>query len=307
MRVSVIIPTYNHRDYVLQTLDSVFAQTFEDYEIIVINDGSPDDSAEVLQPLTDAGKIRYFEQANAGQSAARNRGLAVATGEFIAFLDDDDLWPPDKLRWQVEFLDEHPDVAVIGGSVQPIDGQGEKVMYELFYQKPLTLESLFRGSPFVSPGQTVIRTEALRKIGGLNEKLWGVDDYDMWFQLLKSETIEVRPQLSLCYRYHSANASNNRMKMFHNVLKVVHTELPHARATLRTRLVRETYRSLYPGVGTPAISRLRIHKLSSLSGALQEVKALSHFMLPALRDHKLTGMMLRDCVPNTLKKKKSSK
>ena len=94
--VSVIIPTYNHVDYVAETLETVFAQTFGDYEVIVVNDGSPDGTAEVLRPSREAGRIRYIEQANAGQAAARNRGLAEARGEFIAFLDDDDLWPPDK-------------------------------------------------------------------------------------------------------------------------------------------------------------------------------------------------------------------
>ena len=113
--VSVIIPTYKHQDFVLATLDSVFAQTFTDYEVIVINDGSPDDTAEVLLPLAEAGRIRYIEQKNTGQSIARNRGIAEAQGEFIALLDDDDLWPPDKLEWQVEALRRQPDVALIAG------------------------------------------------------------------------------------------------------------------------------------------------------------------------------------------------
>src|ERR1700719_2929443 len=99
--VSVIIPTYNHRDFVLDAIESVFAQTFTDYEVIVVNDGSPDDTASVLAPLASAGRIRYLEQANAGQGAARNRGIAQARGEFIALLDDDDRWPADKLEWQV--------------------------------------------------------------------------------------------------------------------------------------------------------------------------------------------------------------
>ena len=307
MRVSVIIPTYNHRDYVLQTLDSVFAQTFEDYEIIVINDGSPDDTSELLRPLGDEGKIRYFEQANAGQAAGRNRGLALSKGEFIAFLDDDDLWPPDKLRWQVEFLDAHPDVAVIGGAVQPINDAGVKLMEEISHDAPITFESLFSGCPFVSPGQTLIRKGALEKVGGLNENLWGVDDYDMWFQLLKSETIEARPQLGLCYRYHSSNASNNRRKMFDNVWKVVRAELLHARPARRAHLVRETYRSLYKGVGNPAISYLRVHKLASLPGVMREVKALSLFFWPAVRDRRLRQTMWQESVPNVFKTRKSPK
>ncbi len=83
--VSVVIPTYKHAEYVLATLESVFAQTFTSYEVIVVNDGSPDNTAAKLQPLVDAGRIRYFEQPNAGQSAARNRGLAEARGSSWHF------------------------------------------------------------------------------------------------------------------------------------------------------------------------------------------------------------------------------
>ena len=108
LTVSVIVPTYKHRDFVLATLDSVFAQTFTDYEVIVVNDGSPDDTADVLRPLAEAGRIRYVEQENQGQAAARNRGIAQARGEFVALLDDDDLWPPDKLEWQVGCLRADP-------------------------------------------------------------------------------------------------------------------------------------------------------------------------------------------------------
>src|SRR4051794_22002333 len=113
--VSVIIPTYKHRDYVLRTLESVFAQTFTDYEIIVVNDGSPDDTADVLRPLVEAGRIRYIEQPNAGQASARNRGIAEARGEFIAMLDDDDLWPAGKLEWQVAEMHRDSDAVVIYG------------------------------------------------------------------------------------------------------------------------------------------------------------------------------------------------
>jgi len=123
-RVTVIIPVYGHRDHVLAALESVFSQTFKDFEVIVVNDGSPDDSAELLRPLASAGKIRYIEQENRGQAAARNRGLSEATGEFVALLDDDDQWPADKLEWQVAYLDASPDVGVVGGRAQNFTERG---------------------------------------------------------------------------------------------------------------------------------------------------------------------------------------
>jgi glycosyltransferase involved in cell wall biosynthesis len=114
-RVSVVIPTYRRQDMIIDTLESVFLQTFQDFEVIVVNDGSPDETAELLAPLAASGRIRYLEQPNQGQAAARHRGLEEATGEFIAFLDDDDLWPPDKLEWQVAYLERNPSIAAVGG------------------------------------------------------------------------------------------------------------------------------------------------------------------------------------------------
>ena len=96
-RVSVIIPAYNRADLIEETLDSVFAQTYRDYEIIVVDDGSTDDTRAVLAPLAAAGKLRYTYQENAGLPAARNTGIRMAAGQYVAFLDSDDLFTPDKL------------------------------------------------------------------------------------------------------------------------------------------------------------------------------------------------------------------
>src|ERR1041384_5249526 len=149
---SVIIPTFKHEEYVLGTLESVFAQTMRDYEVIVVNDGSPDGTSERLRPLVEGGRIRYFEQANAGQAPARNRGLKEARGEFVAFLDDDDLWPADKLQWQVQAMKEDATLSVIAGEPQLIDAEGSP----LAAAGPLRamkgdFESLFGGCAMYSP------------------------------------------------------------------------------------------------------------------------------------------------------------
>src|SRR5579859_5659651 len=159
-RVSVIIPTYNHRKYVLSTLQSVFDQSGEVLEVLVVNDGSPDDSARLLAPLAREGKIRYLEQRNHGQAAARNRGLFEARGEFVAFLDDDDLWPPGKLHWQREFLETHCDVGVVAGTAEFFDDAGPRHIFGRAQE--ITFESLFEGDPVASPGQTLIRTSIAR-------------------------------------------------------------------------------------------------------------------------------------------------
>ncbi len=122
--ISVVVPTYNHRDYVLQAIESVFAQTFAACEVIVVNDGSPDDTATLLRPLIDEGRIVYLEQENQGQAAARNRGWQAARGRYLAFLDDDDLWPPEKLEWQVRVLEEQPGTVLVYGPPARIHRDG---------------------------------------------------------------------------------------------------------------------------------------------------------------------------------------
>ena len=218
--VSVIIPTYNHADYVLQTLDSVFAQTFTEYEIVVVNDGSPDDTSARLKPLADAGRIRYLEQPNAGQAAARNRGLAEAGGEFIAFLDDDDVWPPDKLAWQVEILRAEPDVDVVYGQRTVMDGNGEPHPGEQAPEGEVLARFVSQGW-IQSPGQVLIRKTALTRAGGFDPAIWGTDDWDLWLRLASGSRFRYRARLALVYRRHATNASINFLRMWKNGRAVV--------------------------------------------------------------------------------------
>ncbi|MCK4819314.1 glycosyltransferase family 2 protein, partial [bacterium] len=104
--VSVIIPTCNRAEYITQAIDSVLAQTYTDYEIIVVDDGSTDNTKEVMEPYMD--RIRYIYQENAGVSAARNTGIKAAKGDWVAFLDSDDEWLPGKLAVQIRAVERHP-------------------------------------------------------------------------------------------------------------------------------------------------------------------------------------------------------
>ena len=111
--VSVIIPAYNRADLIGETLESVFAQTYRDYEIIVVDDGSTDNTKEVLASLAAAGKLRYTYQENAGLPAARNTGIRLAVGKYVAFLDSDDLFAPDKLEKQVAVFEANLDAMLV--------------------------------------------------------------------------------------------------------------------------------------------------------------------------------------------------
>jgi glycosyltransferase involved in cell wall biosynthesis len=218
--VSVIIPTYKHAKYVLETIGSVFAQSFRDYEIIVINDGSPDDTAAVLRPLAESGRIRYIEQENAGQAAARNRGLAEATGEYVAFLDDDDLWPADKLEWQVTALEGRPKAIMAYGFTE-LFGEGAGDPFPgpdapdgSVYERFLAQNWLW------SPGQTLMRAAAVREISGFDTKIWGADDWDLYIRLSQRGLFRYEHRCALRYRFHDANASRKVGRMYANITKV---------------------------------------------------------------------------------------
>lgn len=216
--VSVIIPTYNHRDYVLETLDSVFAQTFTDYEVIVVNDSSPDDTADLLRPLAAKGRIRYFEQPNRGQAGARNRGLEEARGGFIAFLDDDDLWPADKLAWQVEVLRDLDAVGVVYGQKCDLGGSTPPHPWG---PSGHVLEELLTTGWIQSPGQTLIRHRELRRVGGFDADIWGTDDWDLWLRLAAVTEFAFRERPALIYRQHATNASRDFLRMHANAQRVL--------------------------------------------------------------------------------------
>lgn len=291
--ISVVIPTYNHERYILDTLNSVFAQTFRDYEVIVVNDGSPDDTAVVLQPLVASGRIRYFEQPNAGQASARNFGLAKCQGEFVAFLDDDDLWPADKLEWQSEVL-RKSEAALVGGIAAMFRPGTPAYLYLAPRLQSMRLSDLARGCPFVSPGQTLIRRAALVQVGGFDPTIWGVDDFDLYLRLAAHGELLSEPRVSLQYRVHSANASKNRHRMLLNSLQVVRRHFPRA----RTCIARTAYRSLYVSCGREwmlaARKAIRELRFQSILPNLREVR---HFLGAAAYDFVLARQIVLDLLP----------
>jgi glycosyltransferase involved in cell wall biosynthesis len=240
--VSAIICTFNHRDYVLEALQSVFDQTFANYEVIVVNDGSPDDTGELLRPLVQEGRIRYFEQQNRGQAAARNYGIAQARGEFVAFLDDDDAWPPDKLEWQIETLRQEQDAILVYGSCAFLGAGIESRWPVGDAPSGYVFEHFATGSAGIgSPGQTLIQRTALAQIGGFDEDIWGVDDWELYLRLARLGRFVYRDRVALWYRRHASNASRDFSRMYLNCLKVFNKHLA-GRRDISDRVRRQSLR-----------------------------------------------------------------
>lgn len=188
--VSVIIPAHNAGRTIEETLQSVFAQTWRGFEVIVVNDGSTDATARVLAPHIAAGRIVYLETANGGPSGARNCGIARARGEFIAFLDADDLWLPDKLEKQLRRFEQTPQIGLVYTDMVNFSRNGEGAT-TLFQQKqPVAgriLDRLFFGN-FILTSTVLVRKAALHAVGGFDPNLWVNEDIELFLRL--AEQIE---------------------------------------------------------------------------------------------------------------------
>lgn len=179
--VSVIIPTFNRLALLREALDSVASQTFRDFEVIVVDDGSTEAIGEGLSshPTTP----RVVRQSNAGPAAARNRGIAAANADIVAFLDSDDLWLPKKLATYFEWMHREPDVPIWYGPMQPITREGRRVPGRT---KPCMggciAEALFHSS-FVHVPTVVCQKSLLTDVGCFDESLPVCEDYDLWLRL----------------------------------------------------------------------------------------------------------------------------
>ena len=205
-KISVIIPAYNVAPYIGETLRSVFAQTFTDFEVIVINDGSPDteEFERVLTPFRE--RLRYLKQENRGASAARNAGLRAARGEFVAFLDADDLWLPNYLEDQLAVIRERKcdlvcaDALIVGESPDAGRTYFEAVM-EAAPPREVTFLDLLSGERSLITSGVLVRRERVLEAGLFDEQLRNAQDFDLWLRLARSGTrLAYQPRVLLKYR-----------------------------------------------------------------------------------------------------------
>jgi glycosyltransferase involved in cell wall biosynthesis len=178
----VVIPTYNRSALLQKALQSVFAQTYRDYEVIVVDDGSTDDTEAVVGGYGD--RIRYLYQENAGDARARNRGIRAARGELIAFLDSDDVWEPELLETEVGILDRFPEVVLVSARSTTAGKESKEFpnTQEVFWGD-LFLKQ-FQGG-FINSSAAVVRKWCLEEVGGFNEAYQAYVDYDVWLRIAR--------------------------------------------------------------------------------------------------------------------------
>jgi glycosyltransferase involved in cell wall biosynthesis len=205
-RVSVVMPAYNEHRYVISAVTSVLTQTFTDLELIVVDDGSTDETPDLLSLLDDP-RIVVVRQENGGMASALNAGTARARGEYVARMDADDLSLPDRIRRQVNWLDAHPDVAILGTAFRRIDDEGRAVdTTRMLTSHEELRRDLFICSPF-GHGTIMIRTAVLLQAGGYDGSYWPAEDYDLWRRVMATHRAANLPDVLYEYRVHGGNSS----------------------------------------------------------------------------------------------------
>jgi glycosyltransferase involved in cell wall biosynthesis len=209
--VSAVITNYNYGRYLGDCIDSVLAQTYPSVETIVVDDGSTDNSLAVLRPYSN--RVAVVSQSNKGPSAARNAGIARSTGEWIAFLDADDLWMPEKIREQSKYFCEDS-VGTIFCGLEYIDdcGIGLGYSHSTFTEDPLSELATFT-YPAIGGSTAVVRASCLRRLGGFDEMLFQVEDLDLWIRVAAEYKVRTVAAPLVRYRKHSGSLSLN-VRMF---------------------------------------------------------------------------------------------
>lgn len=231
--ISVVIPAYNAQKTILETIHSVLNQTVSNFEIIVINDGSQDNTLNLLSTISDP-RLKVFSYKNGGLSVARNRGISNATGEFISFLDADDLWTTDKLELQVAALQKNPNAGVVYSWTQFIDEHSNL----LFLQPPVYLEGdVYRDllvSNFISSGSNImVRRKYIDLVGEFDPAVNAAADWDYYLRLASQCSFALVPQYQVLYRKSSQAMSSNIELMERTILVFLDRAFESAPANLK--------------------------------------------------------------------------
>ena len=250
--VSIITPVYNGEQYLLAAIESGLAQTYQNFELLIVNDGSIDNSADIIKPFLKDSRVIYIEQKNAGVAAARNTAIKQARGKYVGFLDQDDLWRNNKLEVQVAALEQDESVALVHSRQDYIDLQGNKIDYEwITGASGYCFKDMFKKNR-IAVLTVLIRKTIIDEIGLFNEQLSGTDDYEMWLRVTLKYPIQYVDQALAFYRFHDSNISKNSFRMTVLELKTINTilfEHPEALNRVGKRTVKARLYELHHQLG----------------------------------------------------------
>lgn len=279
--VSVLIPVYNRAEFILQTLNSVYQQTYKNYEIIVVDDGSSDGSYEILIEEYEAQRIKLFvheNNTNKGQAASLNVALSCAKGEYIAVLDSDDMFEKTKLEAQVGFLESNQHIGIVYGRGEAID-ESNNFVYDIpgkFDVDPSDPNEVLLDCYFHLPLNSLVRHSVYDITGGFNETYRAAQDHDMLIRLAEHANIAKIDEYVFKYRRHENQISSKglhaRWSNGFKILKAAEKRYPYKKRTIRKR---------------KALLHYRMYQVHSAPGAHEnKVRALFHLVFAGLLDPK---------------------
>ncbi len=256
--ISVIIPTYNAAEYLPEAIESVLAQTFKDYELIVVDDGSTDGTESVVKKFGD--RIRYFRQENRGPGAAKNLGIRNSRGPLLATLDADDKWVPHKLQAQYEYMKAHPEAGMVNANVSTFDEKGI-----VTYEVDGTLRKTYQGwvfdrliiQNFIASGTVMFRKECLDKVGLFPENYMISEDWHLWLRIAKEYPVGYINEPLGLYRWQEKSLTWDYAKAYPDRLAVLNEiiSLYPDYFKNRKRLIRRAYGSLFMRYGYALFDR----------------------------------------------------
>lgn len=287
--VSVVIPTYNAATFVREAIQSALDQTYQDLEIIVIDDGSSDKTESVVGSFGEA--VRYVKQENQGAGAARNRGIAMARGRYVAFLDADDLWLPQKLAEQVPLLDADPELGLVHSDWAVVSEKGPK---EPSYLSRLPTASGYifdelAQCGFILTSCTVVRRSCLENIDWFDETLSIAQDYDLWLRICYRWKTALVDKPLVTKRNRDGNLSSDftktaveKIALFKKTLHDFSDMTPHRQRLLRRQLAQNYWDVGYHYFDRLMLKEARRNFVSSIGYDWRNGKAYGHLAASCL-------------------------
>lgn len=272
-RVSVVIPCYGQAHFLGEAIESVLAQSHPHREIVVVDDGSPDPTAEVAARYPG---VRCVRQSNQGLSAARNAGFGASTGEYVVFLDADDRLLPNALAAGLRRFETHPECAFVAGRYQSIAADGspledthEALVEEDHYRR------LLRRNYIVVPAAVLYRRRVLEQVGGFDPSVNAAADYDLYLRIARDHPIHCYEEAVAEYRQHGASMSRKSVLMLRTVLAVLGAQWDHLRADPQLRRdYRDGVRSWREYYGEQLAHEVRL-RVRSRSGGVEVIRNIA--------------------------------
>lgn len=251
--VTVVMATYNMAHYLPQAVGSALAQTYPAVEVQIVDDGSTDNTPEVIEQLQRDPRVRAYRQPNGGQAKAKNQGVLRARGEYIAFLDADDAWLPNKLELQLPLLQRDPEVGVVYSSIEYMDGNGarngrpEARLHRGMVSGQLLLEN------FVPFPTSVVRRECLHEVGLFDETFGMGIDYDLWLRMSARYRFDYVAEPTALYRVWEGQMSKNYRRRYEAGITIMRRFLEQHPGLIPERLVRRAWAHTYVGRGNTVL------------------------------------------------------